>query len=76
MRRKNLMGLTAAMGIVMAGTQFMQAAMPVWANAVVVESEASSESGSESSSEVSYDDLIEIPTLGDEECLVDQGVGV
>lgn len=69
------MGLTAAMGIVMAGTQFMQAAMPVWANAVVVESEASSESGSESSSEVSYDDLIEIPTLGDEECLVDQGVG-
>lgn len=75
MRRKNLMGLTAAMGIVMAGTQFMQAAMPVWANAVVVESEASSESGSESSSEVSYDDLIEIPTLGDEECLVDQGVG-
>lgn len=75
MRRKNLMGLTAAMGIVMAGTQFMQAAMPVWANAVVVESEASSESGSESSSEVSYDDLIEIPTLGNEECLVDQGVG-
>lgn len=69
------MGLTAAMGIVMAGTQFMQAAMPVWVNAVVVESEASSESGSESSSEVSYDDLIEIPTLGDEECLVDQGVG-
>ena len=69
------MGLTAAMGIVMAGTQFMQAAMPVWANAVVVESEASSESGSESSSEVSYDDLIEIPTLGNEECLVDQGVG-
>lgn len=69
------MGLTAAMGIVMAGTQFMQAAMPVWANAVVVESEASSESSSESSSEVSYDDLIEIPTLGDEEYPVDQGVG-
>lgn len=73
MRRKNLMGLTAAMGIVMAGTQFMQVTMPVWANAVVVESEASSESDSESSTEISYDDLIEIPTLGDEEYPVEDG---
>ena len=67
------MGLTAAMGIAMAGTQFMQATVPVWANAVVVESEASSESDSESSTEISYDDLIEIPTLGDEEYPVEVG---
>ena len=86
MRRKNLMGLTAAMGIVMAGTQLMQAAVPVWAKAVNVEmqSESSSDSSadsssdsnsvSESSSGISYDDLVEIPTLSDEEYPVDQVV--
>ena len=82
MRRKNLMGFTAAMGIVMAGTQLMQAAVPVWAKAVNVEmqSESSSDSSSdadssESPSEISYDDLVEIPTLSDEEYPVDQITG-
>lgn len=76
------MGFTAAMGIVMAGTQLMQAAVPVWAKAVNVEmqSESSSDSSSdadssESPSEISYDDLVEIPTLSDEEYPVDQITG-
>lgn len=76
------MGFTAAMGIVMAGTQLMQAAAPVWAKAVNVEmqSESSSDSSSnadssESPSETSYDDLVEIPTLSDEEYPVDQITG-
>lgn len=76
------MGLTAAMGIVMAGTQLMQAAVPVWAKAVNVEmqSESSSDSSSdadssESSSEISYDDLVEIPTLSDEEYPIDEMLG-
>ena len=51
MRRKNLMRLTAAMGMMMACSQVMQAAAPVWG----------------------HDDLIEIPTLEDEEYPVDQG---
>jgi serine protease inhibitor len=82
MRRKNLMGFTAAMGIVMAGTQLMQAAVPVWAKAVNVEmqSESSSDSSSdadssESPSETSYDDLVEIPTLSDEEYPIDEMLG-
>ncbi len=82
MRRKNLMGFTAAMGIVMAGTQLMQAAVPVWAKAVNVEmqSESSSDSSSdadssESPSETSYDDLVEIPTLSDEEYPIDEVLG-
>ena len=76
------MGFTAAMGIVMAGTQLMQAAVPVWAKAVNVEmqSESSSDSSSdadssEAPSEISYDDLVEIPTLSDEEYPVDQITG-
>lgn len=74
------MGFTAAMGIVMAGTQLMQAAVPVWARAVVdveMESESASDSNSvsESSSGISYDDLVEIPTLSDEEYQVDQITG-
>ena len=32
MRRKNLMRLTAAMGMIMACSQVMQAAAPVWGN--------------------------------------------
>ena len=74
------MGLTAAMGIVMAGTQLMQATVPVWARAVVdVEMESESVSGdssesSEASSGISYDDIVEIPTLSDEEYPVDQVV--
>lgn len=76
------MGFTAAMGIVMAGTQLMQAAVPVWAKAVNVEmqSESSSDSSSdadssESPSETSYDDLVEIPTLSDEEYPIDEMLG-
>ncbi len=76
------MGFTAAMGIVMAGTQLMQAAVPVWAKAVNVEmqSESSSDSSSdadssESYSEISYDDLVEIPTLSDEEYPIDEMLG-
>ena len=56
MRRKNLMRLTAAMGMIMACSQVMQAAAPVWGNETVEETTAGS-----------HDDLIEIPTLEDEE---------
>lgn len=70
------------MGIVMAGTQLMQAAVPVWAKAVNVEMqfESSSDSSSdadssESPSETSYDDLVEIPTLSDEEYPIDEMLG-
>lgn len=62
MRRKNLMRLTAAMGMMMACSQVMQAAAPVWGNETVEETTAGS-----------HDDLIEIPTLEDEEYPVDQG---
>lgn len=62
MRRKNLMRLTAAMGMMMACSQVMQAAAPVWGNETVEETTADS-----------HDDLIEIPTLEDEEYPVDQG---
>lgn len=62
MRRKNLMRLTAAMGMIMACSQVMQAAAPVWGNETVEETTAGS-----------HDDLIEIPTLEDEEYPVDQG---
>lgn len=61
MRRKNLMRLTAAMGMMMACSQVMQAAAPVWGNETVEETTAGS-----------HDDLIEIPTLEDEEYPVDQ----
>lgn len=61
MRRKNLMRLTAAMGMMMACSQVMQAAVPVWGNETVEETTAGS-----------HDDLIEIPTLEDEEYPVDQ----
>ena len=56
MRRKNLMRLTAAMGMMMACSQVRQAAAPVWGNETVEETTAGS-----------HDDLIEIPTLEDEE---------
>lgn len=62
MRRKNLMRLTAAMGMMMACSQVMQAAAPVWGKETVEETTAGS-----------HDDLIEIPTLEDEEYPVDQG---
>ena len=62
MRRKNLMRLTAAMGMMMACSQVMQAAAPVWGNETVEETTAGS-----------HDDLIEIPPLEDEEYPVDQG---
>ena len=62
MRRMNLMRLTAAMGMMMACSQVMQAAAPVWGNETVEETTAGS-----------HDDLIEIPTLEDEEYPVDQG---
>ena len=62
MRRKNLMRLTAAMGMMMACSQVMQAAAPVWGNETVEETTAGS-----------HDDLIEIPTLEDEDYPVDQG---
>lgn len=62
MRRKNLMRLTAAMGMMMACSQVMQAAAPIWGNETVEETTAGS-----------HDDLIEIPTLEDEEYPVDQG---
>lgn len=61
MRRKNLMRLTAAMGMMMACSQVMQAAAPVWGKETVEETTAGS-----------HDDLIEIPTLEDEEYPVDQ----
>ena len=48
MRRKNLMRLTAAMGMIMACSQVMQAAAPVWGNETVEETTAGS-----------HDDLIE-----------------
>lgn len=40
MRRKNLMRLTAAMGMMMACSQVMQAAAPVWGNETVEETTA------------------------------------
>ncbi len=66
--RKNLTGLTAAMAVTMAGTQFVQAAAPVWAQTVNTEVQ------SESSAEIS-DDAEESQTSGDEEYLADQEVG-
>ncbi len=66
--RKNLTGLTAAMAVTMAGTQFAQAAVPVWAQTVNTEVQ------SESSAEIS-DDAEESQTSGDEEYLADQEVG-
>lgn len=66
--RKNLTGLTAAMAVTMAGTQFVQAAAPVWAQTVNTEVQ------SESSAEIS-DDAEESQTSVDEEYLADQEVG-
>lgn len=55
MRRKNLKGFTVAFGMMMAGTQILQAAAPVWAKAVVdveLPSESEEESSAAESSEI------------------------
>lgn len=55
MRRKNLKGFTVAFGMMMAGTQILQATVPVWAKAVVdveLPSESEEESSESESSEI------------------------